>query len=801
VRFDLIAVGPAHDRAVIRFHPRLTVIGGMGPVARAEFADLLLGALTGTSEEIGAARWTDVTGSGITAVPQADGWYWKTDEGAASASPLALLSLDDDTLRRLVILSAEDFGVVRKAPVDGESPELADARATLAALDADLSEAVTHRARVDALRSEITRIDQGLRVADTDGAQRRQARRRTELERVRVEASAVRGGTIVAEADRRFVASAPEVRASARAWRATLNTARAEQRRFGNRERLDARTLSEGLRMPEHVPSGLDALAAAYELAEAETAELDARLNALASGALPQPSHPAVVRLAHSDQDLVWSVARRATEAAARLESQSLALGGLQAEGVAPAAAAQLEAAHDAVDLAERDIDRRRLRGLGGALVGLLVTMAGIISSPLVAVLGLAIIAGSAAWAIAVPRRNLARRRLEEETALQSAGVASYMAFQMRRLEVTIDPKATEPLELAALEYRRALAAWRKIAGELAAADALSLEDETRAYARSLSGSQGAANEIADVRRQLAADAEPALAKARAALIGACEPFGIDDPRLAVELVRAQAGTSSLARLQAVVEQAEADERQARRELERRLAELGFGGMPTPGAGYVPADDAEIERRVDAYNQAVTEAASREQARADGRPVADVEADLARLETAADGDGGEWDDHPVGRSEESPDVEGLRARREEVVSAYEEASRALPDIERLTDRREALERRVAVLISGDADLSAPLETADLEQVLLGRLAAARRVGPHGESVTMILDEPFERIRGERKNNMLDAVERLSSSVQVIYLTDDVDVLVWARRRGPGGALSLLEPAREAEATV
>ena len=140
-------------------------------------------------------------------------------------------------------------------------------------------------------------------------------------------------------------------------------------------------------------------------------------------------------------------------------------------------------------------------------------------------------------------------------------------------------------------------------------------------------------------------------------------------------------------------------------------------------------------------------------------------------------------------------MEALRARRVHAVAEYEAAYRSLPDIGRMADRREALERRVTVLTDGafDAEL---LDVAEVQQVLLGRLASARRVGPAGESVTVVFDEPFERIHGDRKWALLDALEKLSASVQLVYLTDDVDVLVWARRRSSRGTVSLLEPARD-----
>ena len=61
---------------------------------------------------------------------------------------------------------------------------------------------------------------------------------------------------------------------------------------------------------------------------------------------------------------------------------------------------------------------------------------------------------------------------------------------------------------------------------------------------------------------------------------------------------------------------------------------------------------------------------------------------------------------------------------------------------------------------------------------------------------MLLDEPFLRLRGESKWAMLDLVERLAEKTQMIYLTDDVDVVVWARRRSALGVLALLEPVAD-----
>ena len=63
---------------------------------------------------------------------------------------------------------------------------------------------------------------------------------------------------------------------------------------------------------------------------------------------------------------------------------------------------------------------------------------------------------------------------------------------------------------------------------------------------------------------------------------------------------------------------------------------------------------------------------------------------------------------------------------------------------------------------------------------------------------MILDEALVRVRGEHKWELLDLIDRVADKTQIVYLTDDYDVVVWARRRAGGSSLALLEPVTEME---
>jgi hypothetical protein len=785
LRFDYLAVGSTDDPAIIRFHPQLTVISGMASAERTQMFELLFGALTGSGTEVHEMRYVDNNGQAVHLVRTPAGVQFVNEEGREHPSPLTVLGIDARGLRRLMLIQPADVGVARAAPATND-PELQSARSTLAAVEADVAEALATRSTVDELRSEVAQLDERLHQAEVGGARRVYARLLGELNKIRVEADSIRGGSAAADADRRFLSAAPRVHDLGGQWHNLEARARSERERFGNRERLDARTLSEALLTPDQVPPELDALAALYEGAEAKRSMLNERLNTLAANHLAEPSHPAVVRLAHADQELVWGTARQAIVAAKELEGQSVALGGLEAEGVAHSAVADLETAHDAVDAAERMADTRYLPGMIGMGTGVALALASILIAPILAVLGAVIIMVAGMWALALPRRGLADARATEQEALKRAGVLSYLGFQFRRLEVTINPRATEPLEVAAMAYRRAMAVWRDFAGELLPAKALELEAETRAYAASLVGLRGAADQITEVRRQLVEEAEPAVTSARQRLLDACAPFGITDPALAVGLVRHQAVTSSQARLQQELEQAEAAEAETRGELEQQLSEFGLAG-------------GDLRDRLVAFDRALDEAERRDQARQNARPADEVEADLSRLEAAvAAARRPEWVDEITPADAEEPDVEDLTRRRQLAYAEYTDAKRGLPDLERLADRRDALARRVAVLEghgqTGDRDVS--IDAFDLEQLLLARMAAARRVGPAGETVPLILNEPFEHIHGDRKWAILEAVERLSGSVQLAYLTDDVDTIVWARRRAAAGHIGLLEPISE-----
>ncbi|MFM7534349.1 MAG: hypothetical protein ACKO91_00945 [Acidimicrobiales bacterium] len=80
----------------------------------------------------------------------------------------------------------------------------------------------------------------------------------------------------------------------------------------------------------------------------------------------------------------------------------------------------------------------------------------------------------------------------------------------------------------------------------------------------------------------------------------------------------------------------------------------------------------------------------------------------------------------------------------------------------------------------------------LVERLIGWLGRARNGGSRGNPSLAILNEPLLGLTGQETWDLLDAVERLSAAVQVVYLTNDVHVSAWANDRIKTGAVHLFD---------
>ena len=765
------------DEFRLRFHRRLTVLAGIGELERRALIDSVFSSLTGGAEST-VLTVGDLTGRAIEVTT--DGGRLLTsvyEDGTPAPAPLDLVGRDAKGLRSLMLLSAADLGLHGSGRT-GEPAELADARATLAALTEELNDAYAARQAVDAMAEELVAIDERIRRHEDDKSRRQYARLLANLERVRAESLALRGGRGGSENDGLILRSAAATRALAAAWTEAVHHVTELSAAFGDKDRLDVRTLAEATVAPDQVPENIDVLTAALEDAEAERLDLSVRLREMSASRLAEPSDPAVADLARQDQDILWAANRRVAETAASVAAQSLALGGTGAAEITD----EIERQHDGVIEAEAMVQRKRVAGWASGSGGLLAGVAAAAVAPVAAPVVLVGAAGAAGWMLLRPKQRLARALRREQAALAAAGAPTYLSFHLRRVDAIIDRHAGEGLELAVMEHRMAVAAWNELSYGIDPAVAAPLEEEVREYALSLRDLGGAADEIETLRRKLVERVEPRAAAARAALLEVCAPFGIDDAFLASELVRHQVDVGRVAHLQIDLEAAEGRQALLQTELDAALGNLGFG-------------EGELASRAGAFEWAHTRAVERERARSSARDVEEVEAELVELEDEARRTRRPEFMGVTPAEADEPDLEVLLLRRDATLAAHHAGRSLLPDVGRLADRHGALERRVAVL--GSSFEARPGDDGTdphvVRQYLLARLTQARGGDPEDEAVPVIIDEALLRLQGDAKWELLDLLDRCSEKCQLVYLTDDPYVAAWARRRTPAGALTLLEP--------
>ena len=782
----------------MEFHDRLTIVSGLGHAERREMVELLLSSLVG-GRESSLLRYVDGTGR-IVLVEADEGKVTFTyDDGSPAADPLGPLGIDLAALRRICHVKGTDMDRLAVATSGPVPPELDEARRMLAELAEQLESADDAQRELEALRYDLAGVDEQLRDV-TAGAPRRQfARLVLQLQQVRAEAALTGEQSGLTGADADLLAKADEVRQLTARWEAARERADEQRARFGDRARLDPQDTAKGVLLPTEPPANLHALAAELAMAESIRADLETQLPAPTTKKQRKPSHSAVPQLARVDQDTLWRAARAAQVADQRVSEASLALGGLDGgAGITPSIVQELDDAHDDLERAEEFVWKGQDMARKAAVVAAFLTVmclavvlegwgpsvAGLPIVPLLAGLATLGTGGFVAWLRTAPRRRVAAAKAREIAALEKAGVPTYLAFQMRRIDPTLDKNAGQTLEAALADQRRAASRWQALAGDITPEAALAVEDEVRGQAAALRELDGDGSD--ELRRRLVDEAEPAVARARRAVLAACAPFGVTDADHAEEEIESLLELARVARAQTSLEAAELSATEMEAALVAILGPLGYV-EPTP-----------LDARVRAFESAAVESDARQKARAVARPADEVEADLLRLETevrlqAQPG----WAMTATAADAAEPDIDDLQRRRTDLYSACAAAEARIPDVRRLRDRADTLERRVEVLESdsGLASTRGQADPAQVEEHLLGRLAIARRAGGF-ESLPLLLDEPFSSATDTRLDALLDMIDRLSDRVQLIFLTDDNRVVSWARARRSNNSFSLLEPTPE-----
>jgi hypothetical protein len=231
-------------------------------------------------------------------------------------------------------------------------------------------------------------------------------------------------------------------------------------------------------------------------------------------------------------------------------------------------------------------------------------------------------------------------------------------------------------------------------------------------------------------------------------------------PEMALRLVRHRSAIDRTAKLEAAFPALQAEEQAAMEQLTRARTEHTCNQAEL--RGRLRAADAELT----AANMA-----------------------LAALEGPPPG-GGEADPAPA------PDAERVQMERRQLVARIDLGG-ALAAADLLRAEWEGQRRRLV----GEADeqpsstdegrrtraeAEADASRKEIEWYLLSRLAVQRSVGVAGP-VPLILDDTFARLAPGTAPQLIDWLERLASTVQIIVLSDDPQLGAWLHDVGPGRA--------------
>jgi hypothetical protein len=106
------------------------------------------------------------------------------------------------------------------------------------------------------------------------------------------------------------------------------------------------------------------------------------------------------------------------------------------------------------------------------------------------------------------------------------------------------------------------------------------------------------------------------------------------------------------------------------------------------------------------------------------------------------------------------------------------------------DRILAVQRRNATLAADVTGGGA--EAAEMAQGVIARLADLRHACASGDSIPLLLDDPFTGSGTAAKQWLLELVGRSAGSPQCVLLTEDPEVAAWARMEAIGGQLAVIE---------
>jgi hypothetical protein len=535
---------------------------------------------------------------------------------------------------------------------------------------------------------------------------------------------------------------------------------------------------------PVHVPTGLRSVAERRAEFEARRAEALAAAEQASAGleelaALDPRPVRVLVEAIQNPQPIEFVPSERGQELAdafVRLQSETAALEqALEADGVGTASAlARLQAARDQMAVAEKamrkpeltDQDRVELEAAHDAVLEADAKGGG------------------------RGRKRAEEARAAEQAILDRIGFPSWSAYVMGAALMSIDPAAEQRLVEARAELEAAEEHWANVSAIMESdpvhRDLLDQLEAVYLEAFDLLGGDEPEDFEAALRSLEVPKREISIEELSDALA------------YQLELVGLPVGEEANVDRVVVIAEAFLDEVG---EIGHRMDELDTerdAAMATAAA----CDDELAALDAEEASQAVVSSAT------DGdTSVIDLTADGAAEDLA---DGLDDEARAMLRAELATVAEDLADYRDLVEARVQLMSTAQASADRADRQLQELAVDIAAAVGAVPDSSAaaaaPPSTPDLggaalgsgvsdaaERTLVAQLTSLRQVSYAG-SVPLLLDDPLRGLPEADTRQVLDRIERMADSVQVIYATDDPLVLAWARDAGFERAAAIVAPA-------
>lgn len=397
-------------------------------------------------------------------------------------------------------------------------------------------------------------------------------------------------------------------------------------------------------------------------------------------------------------------------------------------------------------------------------------------------------------------RQRVEQARAAEQAILDRLGLVSYTDYLMGTSTRHRRPGAEAALQAARAELAAAEQAWDEVRDRhalvLAHADRLERRRGLVDEARRLLGGAAADDDLPRALREPRGPA-PVPPVVVEELVAALDDVGIDlgegphdldDVVLVAETWLAEADR--------------VDERIAELTAERDALAAPAAPAEAPASGAGPSEPAEPVLGPDELAARAEATAALEAAERRHQAHRDALEALAALETELDAARAAAAPHHPSGSRAAEARAALEAAQAALVAADERKAAA-------AERRDALARDLAALESEGQAAATELEALQDEQAdgepgrvdrdqlewfLMAKVAAQRSASLAG-STPLLVEDPFPGVDGSDLHHLLDQLERLADTVQVILVSDAPELAAWAERAGEHRAAVVRPAAR------